>query len=156
MNECIGIRRPVIVEGRNRLEEAIDKLATDLYTSKQEDVAVFVKTLPVVDTAEISKKPASLPRTRTIARIAVSLDDVSLPPQGMARVQCKITNVPHAQVVKEKLVLVSQNPRNTICSVSQGSNKFKWFQLRIMYICKCVRIMKRTFINHTLSIYDIK
>ncbi len=124
MNECIGIRKPRIVEGRERLEEAIDKLPTDLYTTKQEDIAAFVKSLPVVDTAEISKKPVSLLKKRTIARIAVSLDDVSLPPSGKARVQCKITNVPHKQVVEEKLVLVSQNPRNCICAVSQVSKKY--------------------------------
>ncbi len=124
MNECIGIRRPRIVEGRERLEEAIDKLPTDLYTSKQEDIAGFVKALPVVDRAEISNKAiVSVLRKRTIARIAVSLDDVSLPPSGNARVQCKITNVPYKQVVNEKLVFVSQNPRNFICAVSQVSNK---------------------------------
>jgi hypothetical protein len=120
VNDCCGMRKPIIVESRDRLEEAIDKLDPNLYTSKREDIEAFVKSLPVVDTTNISSKPLGLQRTRTIARIAVSLDDVALPPLGKDRVQCKITNVPHAQVVKDKFVLVSQSPKNSMCSVSQS------------------------------------
>lgn len=120
INEFCGTRKPGIVESLDKLEEAVDKLPSNLYDFIIQDrMASFIKTLPQIDTTKMSSA-GTVQRTRTITRIAVSVDDVlSCPPSGQERVQCKITNVPHAGVVADKFVLVSQSPRNTICAVSQ-------------------------------------
>ena len=124
INEFCGMRKPGIVESLDKLEEAVDKLPSNLYDFIiQDKMAAFIKTfnvlLPQIDSTKISLA-GTVQRARTITRIAVSVDVVqSCPPSGQERVKCKITNVPHAGIVADKFVLVSQSPRNTICAVSQ-------------------------------------
>eukprot|EP00088_Acartia_fossae_P038592 TRINITY_DN4002_c0_g1_i4.p1 TRINITY_DN4002_c0_g1~~TRINITY_DN4002_c0_g1_i4.p1 ORF type:complete len:792 (-),score=160.63 TRINITY_DN4002_c0_g1_i4:936-3257(-) len=129
IGEICGVRKANIVESYDKLEEIIDRHTSgQFYMSKHEAVDQLVRSLPSPDlsssTASTNQPPSrTLVQRRTMARIAVNLQDIILPPGGQERVECKIVNVSQPRSLLEKFVYVTSCPKLSLCAVNQGFSR---------------------------------
>ena len=120
IDSVFGQRKPTIVENEEQLELVIEKMPTDLYSTKRGDLDTFFKNLQSGDSPH-PHRPKS--RAKLISRIAIAVDHLSLSPGTVGRMTCKINNVPMSVALQSNFVLVTRNPSNTICDIKPGISR---------------------------------
>jgi len=106
-----GQRKPSIVSSSDKLEEILDKLPTNQYSTNRSEFESFCQDLISNEPLELLNLPLKpKPKLESLSHVAVTLNVTSIAPGSTERVICKVTNVPSGHSFDSKFVLVTKSP----------------------------------------------
>lgn len=123
IDSVYGQRCPSIVESEEKLEDAVDQIPVNQYSSNRSELDTFIKNLKHSEQPSISGDQKPRIASRTVSRVLVTEVACSIPPSGIERVTCQIRNISNIRALESGFVLITRNPSNFNCDIKPGFSR---------------------------------